>query len=172
MCLFVCSTTQYPNIYHIHYVYTVHEGPCVEYEVSSSLLNCKTEEDWRGVGNHQCMLRDNQTPILTKTQVSLLIINVMLLAISLFTLLYNYCSTGHQVLYPCHSFEPSPTPKFLSATFTCCSVDYRLLPTTKKSPPSSEELHPSEEPQTDGVQYEPKVQTQQKQLLLNIMCFV
>lgn len=43
----------------------------MEYEVNSNILNCKTEDDWKRVGNHQCVLRDNQTPVLTRTQVSL-----------------------------------------------------------------------------------------------------
>jgi len=111
----VCQVVVHPTLLQLPVAHCVEnesreEGPCHEYTVGTNVMNCRTEDQWRAVGGKQCSLRGNAPSILTHTQVQ----------------------------HACHNYQPGDQTKFLSATFTCCSVGYK--PSTP--PPTSPSSHP------------------------------
>lgn len=82
-------------------------GPCVQVSVAGNVVACKTERQWREVGETQCGLltSDPATPTLNHTEVA----------------------------HACHSFTGGT--KFLIATFTCCPKQEPATMATTASPP-------------------------------------
>ena len=51
-------------------------GACIEHTVATTILKCKSEDQWRAVGIIQCSLRNSVATNLISTEVIIIMMNV------------------------------------------------------------------------------------------------